>query len=622
MNNQLVGFDIDSSALKLAALNLYLTALELDPHPRPFKDLKFDVLFDRVLIDKKSTAEFEKELGSLQYIKEDEYYKKFDIVIGNPPWGGRGKISSFQNQKFTEETIRIIKNRKSIDSINNYKNPQNVPDLPFVWKATEWCKDDGYIAFALHARLLFSNSAEYAKLALFNSLKVTGILNGSDLRHTELWPEVSAPFCLLFAKNTIPKENSIFQFVSPYIEKHLNDNGILRIDSLAAEPIELKVLNEKPSILKQLFRGSSLDVGVIDKIGHNAISVQKFWNTNNLNNGIGYQVANRKNDAQELIGKGLKNFNKNISKKFSYSIDSNKLPLFNEKGLHRLRNENIYKGPVILINQSPAIDRNIGRGFFCDNSIYYDRSFFGYSANGYTKNARLLVRYLFILIHSQLMIYFSLLFSSQFGVERDAYLKEDIDNFPIIPFENLTQEQIKEIERISEQFIQTPDTVDWKGLDSFVYKLYGLNKWDVQVIEDTLEMNLPFKDNQKKAQEKPDKKIIKEFIDSLQTGLKPFFAILKNDLEIDVIADLNSDFSPWVFLSVSTGSVQPIANKTIQEICSIADKNASSQIILQQKNSLVIGILKQRRYWTKTRARILSQKILFEYEKAFIRDKK
>ena len=48
---QLTGFDISDSALKLSALSLYLTAIELDPEPIPPSKLGFKKLNNRVLFD-------------------------------------------------------------------------------------------------------------------------------------------------------------------------------------------------------------------------------------------------------------------------------------------------------------------------------------------------------------------------------------------------------------------------------------------------------------------------------------------------------------------------------------------------------------------------------------------
>lgn len=116
--------------------------------------------------------------------------------------------------------------------------PNEVLDLPFVWRAMEWAKPGGQIAFALHARLLFrqGDGMPIARQALFEALDVTSIVNGAELRQTKVWPQISAPFCILFATNRTPGVEAGFRFVSPRIEDTLNSAGEMRIDAVNAEP--------------------------------------------------------------------------------------------------------------------------------------------------------------------------------------------------------------------------------------------------------------------------------------------------------------------------------------------------------------------------------------------------
>jgi hypothetical protein len=51
LDTQLAGFDISESAIKLAALSLYLTAIELDPKPVPPEKLGFNKLRNKVLFN-------------------------------------------------------------------------------------------------------------------------------------------------------------------------------------------------------------------------------------------------------------------------------------------------------------------------------------------------------------------------------------------------------------------------------------------------------------------------------------------------------------------------------------------------------------------------------------------
>ena len=79
-------------ARTLAALTLalYLTALELDPHPAPVEALRFRKLENSVLIDVADPDSQGSDLvsmaGSLGDHVSARYRSVFDVVIGNPPW--------------------------------------------------------------------------------------------------------------------------------------------------------------------------------------------------------------------------------------------------------------------------------------------------------------------------------------------------------------------------------------------------------------------------------------------------------------------------------------------------------------------------------------------------------
>src|ERR1017187_1324497 len=117
-----------------------------------------------------------------------------------------------------------------------------------------------------------------ARSALFSALHVTGIVNGAELRNTKVWPEISAPFCLLYARNEIPPPGACFRFVSPRLEESLNSAGALRVDATNAESIAIQQVIDRPEILKILFRGSQLDLEVYDRlVSRNMQSLNDFW---------------------------------------------------------------------------------------------------------------------------------------------------------------------------------------------------------------------------------------------------------------------------------------------------------------------------------------------------------
>ena len=162
----------------------------------------------------------------------DEHKARYDLVVGNPPWVSGTKLPEWS--RVCELIARIAVDRGIANEAPPL--PNEVLDLPFVWRAMEWAKPDGQIAFALHARVLFAqgDGMPAARQALFEALDVTSVVNGAELRQTKVWPHISAPFCILFGTNKRPGVQAGFRVISPRIEDSLNKAGGMRVDTANA----------------------------------------------------------------------------------------------------------------------------------------------------------------------------------------------------------------------------------------------------------------------------------------------------------------------------------------------------------------------------------------------------
>ena len=222
---QMVGFDINEAALRFAALGLYLLSIELDPNPRPVDKLRFEDLRGTVLHRVKGVGEEEgTALGSLgPLVGEEHLASEIRPRDREPPWPSGTKLPEWNG--VCETVARIAAARGIANAAPPL--PNEVLDLPFVWRAMEWAKPDGQIAFALHARLLFQqgDGMPTARQALFEALDVTSVVNGVELRQTKVWPQISAPFCILFGTNRTPGVEAGFRFICPRIEGSLNSAG-------------------------------------------------------------------------------------------------------------------------------------------------------------------------------------------------------------------------------------------------------------------------------------------------------------------------------------------------------------------------------------------------------------
>jgi type I restriction-modification system DNA methylase subunit len=627
LNEQIRGFDINGHALKLAALSLYLTALELDPDPFPPEKLVFAPLLGNVLFNARRPGEdFPYELpvlGSLGPAIDARHDKQYDLTIGNPPWTPWTGKGSDDLNKQVSEIIQGIARRRDPERLKEaaagtYKNARKVSDLPFMWKAMEWAKPGGVIALAMSARILFSRNHAVAsnREALFKALRITGILNGTALRRTKVWPTIKAPFCLMFAINRIPDDQEVFQFISPEIDFGCNENGRMRIDYANAHPIQFSVLRDKPTILKTLFRGNVLDADVMCRIGEiKTIPVSSYLlKLGLINHSEGYQLTwepknnkkgGDKTPVPEFYGKPfLTAHNAPTYHVVSESIGDK----FTFPHLHRPRSAAIYKGPLLMLRSTMRPDRNHGCGIYSAQEILFNESFYGYSGHGHPFGEDV-IRYLYVLSYSQLLYYTVLMTSAKFGFEREVIYKEDFDQFPLVPLKNLSEKQIEEMRQLSREIMDGDRP--WAKVDAWVAGIYKLSASDQRVIADTLEVAMPFTSSITRSQEKPTKAEITVFSTTLENLLKPFFEITGEDI---MVVPRTHDTHTWIFLDLLTKkiSAQDRDGEDFTEMLKeLANNEGASLIKAKIKDGhLLLGILAQYRYCTPSRCRLLSMNIL------------
>jgi len=628
--HQITGFDINEEALRFAALGLYLISIELDPHPEPVTKLRFEYdLRDRVLF-KFAGGDPKRPLGSLGSEVGDEHIGLYDLVIGNPPWPTGTKLPHWDEVK--KIVARIAQNRLPEGSPAP-PLPNEGLDLPFVWRAMEWARPSGQIAFALHARLLFQQGegTPEARNAIFTALDVTGIINGAELREksNKVWPEIAAPFCVLFAKNQAALPSSGFRFVTPHIEKTLNNAGMLRIDASNSEIITVQQIKNRPEICKILFCGTQLDLEIFEKISNaTLINFGTYWDSILGESGNGYQKLRkssriRKNSQDQLPGisstylADLPNFTSealNTETMQSLMLDVVKLPIFNEQRIHDPRSRSIFRKPLLIIHQTPKGLLSRVKTFVAEHDVVFTESFNGYSAYK-CENADLLVRYLALFLSSKPALWYVLMRSGKFAVERGAFEKLIIDEMPVIPLEKFSMSEQEKIQLLFDKLNEECSTENWAKVDAWAAELFGLSERDLQVISDTLKYNLPFVENKKAAQAVIAEDELKTFCTALATELAPWEARKKVKINIKPV-DVLPDSSPWVLLRLENNNSLNQVTDNWTNILRIADELGTTEVILPDETGLWIARLNQARYWSQSQARLLTRRLIWEHKNA------
>ena len=626
--NQIVGFDTNEAALRFAALGLYLVSIELDPNPRPVDKLRFAFLRGKVLHKVKTASEEEgSELGSLGPLVGAEHVGQYDLVIGNPPWASATKLSDWSLVRAT--VARIASNRKI--STASPPLPNEGLDLPFVWRAMEWAKPNGQIAFALHARLLFQqgDGMPSARQALFEALDVTSIINGAELSQTKVWPQISAPFCILFANNKLPSSQAGFRFISPRMEDSLNGAGSMRIDALNAEVIHAHQLRDTSELLKILFRGSKADLGIVQRIraqGHQTL--EEFWrDTIGVNNrghlrgtGNGYQKL-RPTSRTRRHGDGLPgadasylhglpqitaaSFSSIFAEKRSFNV-------FSLERIHDPRSADLFAGPVVVVHQSLlAIKGRIGV-VVSEGDVVFNETFYGYSPRDHA-DANLLVCYLALILGSKMITWLALVTSGKFGFERRVIEKATLDRIPLPNFDEIKAAQRREMVKLFEGLRSGKASLN--DVDEWVADLYGVGRRDLQVIADTLEFNLPYAANWQTAQANPTSAQRERFCKVVENELAPWCERFGTELTVRQVPQ--TAMWPWQCIEIRTvlsDATETVTEKDWEGLLRAADEAAATEILVHiGGEGLMIGRLAQRRYWSETQARLLAQRIIWSH---------
>jgi hypothetical protein len=619
---QLCGFDVSESALRLAALSLYITAIELNDSPRPPKSLKFPKPLQGVVLHNLRKPEEHDSrgfvLGSLRPDLSEEFNGRFDLVIGNPPWSrlrGDDEDEKDENRilsaEFTALTRNILKHRGLLAIAKKYNNPGNTPDLPFIWKATQWARPGGIIVMALHGKILLNQTPTGVRAfhAILKGLEITGILNGSNLSDTKVWPRMSQPFMLFFARNNVPSENHQFHFVTPHLEKRLNDKGRLRIDYQSAQPITVSSIIENSWLLKTLSVGTILDADVLRKLNNLSWpKVGAYWKYPFSGLGYNHSPHLKQNDAAFMTD--LPDFDSPANNEFSVNVSS--LKAFGFTTAHRPREPELYSPPLLIVPQSPGGDKVSAKSYLLHETVVFKQSYYGFSAHGDLDAS--CISLLYLITHSKLFRYHVLMTSARMGAERRTFLKENLEKFPFPVLDKYSKEQRQRSIELSKQ-LETAPSKPWQEINDFIFDLYGLDAYDRQVVKDTLEVAPPYKEARTRANSAPSRNEREAFYAELQRLLAPAFAVTDETVSVaEVVAERSDILAPWYFFAVSASGSPAHFSPAIQkilitQIAQTATETGCSRVVVHEDRTLLVGIIGQYRYWTLSRARLCAMDI-------------
>lgn len=463
--SQIYGIDSSESAVHVAAFSLYLAALELDPDPQPPEALKFERLIGRTLLHGDAfTIEETPEGASL--LQLDGALRKFDVIVGNPPW-------TFKGKKGTAER-RIRRHGK-------LRAPRGVA-LDFVYRAMDFQHEKTRYGLVLSATQFFaaSQTARDTVREILQAIKPVTLVNLS-LHRKWLFPTAVMPAIILLARHRQQKPDQMTIVNVPWSPSSEKSH------SIEVSPSDVSILSfaawhDKPERLKASLYGNRRDIILLDNLK------AKFGTLNEWLESVGTEwrdglilgkVENRTRDARDLLGLNLLS-----AKDLNYFTVPGDLSPFEEPKAQWPRERGTYRAPILLVkeflkrNPRPLVA-------IAKRDLLYTDAYFGASlSKDNYKSAQLISA----LLTSALGSWFFLLMASEFGIMKQRLFTSDVDMLPIPdPAEAIDTESGQKILKLTSKFQQEGfSSEEWSTLDKAVFDLYGLEPCDRIVVEDGL----------------------------------------------------------------------------------------------------------------------------------------
>jgi hypothetical protein len=585
LTNNLYGVDSNPEAIKVAAFSLYLTMCDYLEPRHIWNIVEFPRLSEKNLL----ARDFFDIVENVPFKN-----KKFGIVIGNPPWESQLSKSA---SRYLEKKSYPVGDKQIAQA--------------FLWGSSEICEDKGEIALIAPSKgLLFNTSGpnKSFRKKFFSKYEIKTIVNFSALRRI-LFEKAAGPASAIFYK-PIPPEGSkkiLYCCPKPFYSPEDSWRFVIEPQDITHIPLE-QALNNK-YIWKTAMWGSPRDWEVIQKLIQ-LPTLKDICENRGWVHGEGFIVGGKKAKKEEaswLTNKPL------ITPQTiqPFCVEEKKLPKLTIKEFYRSGKniKDIYRGPHLLILQTPKSSRGLVSAV-SRNYAVFPGSFVGVSSSPSDES---ILGAVCVAINSVISLYYAMLTSRKWLVERDELQAEEVMSLPIpssifeentkIPYENLTK-LAKEL-----------DSND--VLINNISSMYKLTQNEMALIQDTVEYTLDYflRKRNSDAIKKPTEEMLKRYGQIFCKTLNNTFDRHKNGFKASI---LTGDM-PMIVMHISLESLEQKTMVVVKKATvrlrqaveymdnALLDKSPSGiflyrNVRLYKGKNIYIAKRNQQRFWTKSEA--------------------
>ncbi len=543
IREQLCGVDVNETACRIACFSLYLAFLD-QLNPREIHELEkkrgkvldnFLALKEDGYANKKNAAIFE---GN--FFEDIPIEKSFDLVIGNPPWVSRGKVSDDKPLEWclSENNPYLKDAPKSKSDRERYFLPAKQIAHAFMWKSPVHLKANGRACLVLSTKVLFNNKTDRFQAGWFSHVTVNKVIQLSDWRRI-LFENAISPATIIRFGSQKPKDDYLIEYEVPKVSDQDPRRGIIDILPEDRKTIKLSEIQESAkkkeisAVWKKKFWGTPRDTLLIDRLlempclgditgkpeepkrfisgqGFQPYLPEYYETANGKRRPVLKESGKPKHGEPKLIWWPKNHLYVNTKNKgIDLVLTRENCDEFGKykfkKKFHELRrspNKKIFTPPMVIVNQG------FSRKAFCDFPVVFRDTLQSITLDKENKSEenKKLLMFLSAVLNTNLADYYSFHISGNLGIERDHFYLNEIEllPFPLPEDTENPQESRRTIDQIAEHMTKLKASIEkedigqekkvedaMRKIEPLVYEYYGISECEQMLFEDTAKIFKP-----------------------------------------------------------------------------------------------------------------------------------
>lgn len=435
------GVDKDLSAVQVAVFSIYLTLLDY-LEPPAIETFKFPRLFNSNFFEGDF---FDEQANFNTKLKDTE----FTFILGNPPWKGNGMDNvgkAYLNKRKKEE--KELQNKYSI-AVNNNEIAEG-----FILRASDFAKSDTQIAFIIRSSSLYNLGYKKEETSAFRDYLleeyfIDRVFELAPVRY-EVFEKSNqpavAPAAIIFYRyaNKTNTDHHIVHHISLKQSRFFSLFKIFTINRNDYKKVEQKKLKEFDWLWKVLVYGSYLDFNFIRRLKEEHESIRDVIDDKSrFVEGTGIQYSSNPDyDSEHLVGKDLLDSYGLLP----FFIVPEKISPFNKSKVHRLRDERLFKSPMLLIREGIDMDTLTAKSTISKRDLLFKDSIT--SIKILNEEDRYVLNNIQSVFSTSLFSYYAVNIFSSIGIERERVKNYNKFSLPYVDLN--VSKNIFEIEELHE----------------------------------------------------------------------------------------------------------------------------------------------------------------------------